>query len=151
MEQTAKKKIVLQSLIFAITFVIAFFGAKYLFSRNKNTPNAMLLEASQEMNKSMPKMIDAETRLDSTSVTDETLNYHYTLIHVHNDSSKASFDQVKLEMASKAQINLDSNPAMQDYRENNIALHYIFKDKEKNEVFDYTVKPKPKPKPKTTN
>lgn len=144
MEQTAKKKIVLQSLIFAITFAIAFFGARYLFSKNKNTPNAMLVEASEEMNKTMPKMIDAETRLDSTSVDHETLNYHYTLINIVSDSSKATFDKVKVEMASKAQVNLDTNPAMKDYRENNISLHYIFKDKEENEVFDYTVKPKTK-------
>jgi len=140
MEKVAKKKIVLQSLIFAITFIIAFFGAKYLFSKNENTPNAMLVEASQEMNKTMPKMIDAETRLDSTSVERETLNYHYTLINMLKDSSKMDFEAVKSTMLKKAQENIDTNPAMKDYRENNISLHYIFKDKEKNKLFDYTVK-----------
>lgn len=140
MEKTAKKKIIVQGIIFVISFGIAFFGANYFFSKNKETPNAMLVEASKEMNQSMPKMVDEATRLDSTSVESSTLNYHYTLINVVKDSSDMDFDLVKQTMTAKAQENLDTNTAMKEYRENEISLHYIFKDKDQNEVFDYTVK-----------
>ncbi|WP_432672835.1 hypothetical protein [Flavobacterium sp. SM2513] len=140
MEKTAKKKIIVQGIIFVISFGIAFFGANYFFSKKKETPNAMLVEASKEMNQSMPKMVDAATRLDSTSVESSTLNYHYTLINVVKDSSDMDFDLVKQTMTAKAQENLDTNTAMKEYRENGVSLHYIFKDKDQNEIFDYTVK-----------
>lgn len=140
MEKKGKNKLIIQGIIFVISFGIAFFGASYFLSKNKDTPNAMLVEASKEMNQSMPKMIDAETRLDSTSVGNETLNYHYTLVNVLKDSSVVDFEDVKSEMMKKAQNNIDTNEAMKEYRENDISLHYIFKDKKQNDVFDYTVK-----------
>lgn len=140
MEKKGKNKLIVQGIIFAISFALAFFGASYFLSKIKNTPNTMLVDASKEMNQSMPKMVDSETRLDSTSVENSTLNYHYTLINIVKDSSDMDFDLVKSTMIKKAQENLDTNSAMKEYRENDISLHYIFKDKEKNQVFDYTVK-----------
>lgn len=140
MENTAKKRVIIQGVIFVVSFALAFFVAKYLFSINKETPNDMLLKASKEMNATMPSMVDAETRLDSASVENLTLNYHYTLINVVKDSSDMDFDLVKKTMTAKAQENLDTNAAMKDYRENAISLHYIFKDKNQSDVFDYTVK-----------
>jgi hypothetical protein len=142
MEKTAKKRIIVQGVIFTVSFAFAFFGAKYLFSNNKDTPNEMLVKNSKEMNKSMPKMLDAQIRLDSTSVENVTLNYYYTLINIDKDSTFLDFETVKSEMIKKAQGNLDTNPVMKEYRENNISLHYILKDKNKKSIFDYTVKNK---------
>lgn len=129
----------LQIVIFVISFAVAYFAVDFFFSKNDSTPNAMLVNVSKEMNKTMPKMLDAETRLDSTSVDNETLNYHYTLVNVSKESAK-NFTEVKERMKVEAQENLDTNAAMKDYRENDISLHYIFTDKEQNLVFDYTVK-----------
>ena len=140
MEKIAKKKIIIQGIIFAISFAIAFFGANYFFSKNKETPNEMLVKASKKMNQSMPKMVDSETRLDSTSVETSILKYHYTLINTVKDSSDMDFDFIKLTMTKKAQVNLDTNAAMKEYRENDVSLQYIFNDKNQNEVFEYTVK-----------
>ncbi len=140
MENTKKKTTAVQIIIFVVSFAIAFFVARYFLSKDDNTPNAMLVEASKEMNQDMPKMLDVETRLDSTSVENTTLNYHYTLVNFPKDSSEVDFENVKSKMMKKAQTNLDTNPVMKEYRENDISLHYIFLDKNKNEVFDYTVK-----------
>lgn len=135
-----KKKIsIAQVIVFVISFVLAYFAAQYFFSKNDSTSNAMLLETTAEMNRSMPKMMDSETRLDSTSVENSTLNYHYTLINIDKDNTVLDFEDVKSEMIKKAQDNLDTNPVMKDYRENNISLQYIFKDKKSNHIFDYTV------------
>ena len=135
-----KKKIsIAQVIVFVISFVLAYFAAQYFFSKNDSTPNAMLLETTAEMNRSMPKMMDSETRLDSTSVENSTLNYHYTLINIDKENTVLDFEDVKSEMIKKAQDNLDTNPVMKDYRENNISLQYIFKDKKNNHIFDYTV------------
>ena len=140
MEKKSSKITPIQIVVFVISFAVAYFAVDYFFSKNDSTPNAMLVNVSKEMNQTMPKMMDSETRLDSTSVANETLNYHYTLINILKDSSEVDFNLVKSEMIQKAQHNLDTNAAMKEYRENDISLHYIFTDKEKNPVFDYTVK-----------
>ncbi len=140
MEKKSNKISPLQIVVFIVSFAVAYFAVDYFFSRNEATPNEMLVTVSKEMNKTMPKMMDAETRLDSTSVENSTLNYHYTLVNVVKDSTEIDLDEVKNTMKSRAQINIDTNEAMKDYRENDISLQYIFVDKEQNKVFDYTVK-----------
>ena len=140
MEKKSSKISPLQIVVFIVSFAVAYFAVDYFFSRNEATPNEMLVTVSKEMNKTMPKMVDAETRLDSTSVENSTLNYHYTLVNVIKDSTEIDLDEVKNTMKSRAQMNIDTNEAMKDYRENDISLQYIFVDKEQNKVFDYTVK-----------
>ena len=139
MEKKSSKITPIQIVVFVISFAVAYFAVDYFLSKNHATPNAMLVKVSKEMNKTMPKMLDAETRLDSTSVNNETLNYHYTLVNVSTDNGE-NFTEIKERMKVEAQENLDTNAAMKDYRENDISLHYIFTDKEQNPVFDYTVK-----------
>ena len=140
MEKKSNKISPLQIVVFIVSFAVAYFAVDYFLSRNEVTPNSMLVTVSKEMNKTMPKMVDAETRLDSTSVKDSTLNYHYTLVNLVKDSTEINLEEVKSTMKSRAQANIDTNVAMKEYRENNISLHYIFTDKEQNPVFDYTVK-----------
>lgn len=130
----------LKIVIFLVSFAVAYFAVDYFLSRNDATPNDMLVGISNEMNKTMPKMIDAETRLDSTSAENSTLNYYYTLVNINKDSTQIDLVEVEETMKSRAQINIDTNEAMKDYRENDISLQYIFLDKEQNKVFDYTVK-----------
>ena len=142
MEKKGKNKLVVQGIIFAVSFAIAFFGANYFFSKKDKTPDAMLLENSLKANKDLPKMLDSETRLDSTSVENSTLKYHHTLINTIKDSSAMDFEVIKMQMSKKAQDNFDTNPVMKDYRENNVTLQYIFNDKNNNEVLEYTIKPK---------
>ena len=140
MEKKSSKISPLQIVVFIVSFAVAYFAVDYFFSRNEATPNEMLVTVSKEMNKTMPKMVDVETRLDSTSVENSTLNYHYTLVNVVKDSTEIDLDEVKNTMKSRAQMNIDTNEAMKDYRENDLSLQYIFVDKEQNKVFDYTVK-----------
>lgn len=139
MEKKSSKITPIQIVVFVISFAVAYFAVDYFLSKNDSTPNAMLVNVSKEMNKTMPKMLDAETRLDSTSVGNATLNYHYTLVNISKDSSE-DFTDIKSRMKAQAQENIDTNAAMKDYRENDISLHYIFTDKEQNPVFNYTVK-----------
>lgn len=137
-----KKKIsVSQIIAFGISFLATYFIVNYFLSKNEPQVDETLVKISKEMNRSLPKMIDVETRLDSTSVGSNKLNYHYTLINIDKDSTILDIEAVKSEMMENAQSNLDTNPVMKEYRENDIALQYIFKDKNKNSIFDYTVKP----------
>lgn len=142
MEKKSKKITPAQIIVFAVSFAAAYFGANYLFSSSDKEPSVMLINASKEMNLTLPKMLDEATRLDSTTVSGLTLNYHYTLVDLLKDNPDIDLDAVKLDMKAKAQDNLDTNPVMNDYRVNNISLHYIFNDEKNNKVFDYTVQPK---------
>lgn len=139
MEKTAKNALIVKSIIFLISFGIAFFAARYFFSKTDKTDNLMLVENSRTANKSLPKMLDSETQLDSTSVENMTLKYHHTLIHTVKDSSDFDVITIKSAMSKKAQDNFDNNPVMKDYRENGISLQYIFNDKRGNEILEYTV------------
>jgi hypothetical protein len=142
MEKDSKKKIVIQVIIFVISFAVSFFVASYFLSSNPKTPNAMLLENSREANRDLPKMLDAETRLDSITVENATLKYHHTLISTLKDSSELDFELIEAGMMKIAQENLDTNPVMKEFRDNDVSLEHIFRDKEKNVVFDYTVRHK---------
>lgn len=141
MEQKVKKITPAQVVIFAISFALAYFAANFFFSSEKE-PSEMLINVSNEMNRTLPKMLDDVTRLDSTTVNEMTLTYHYTLTKLLEKNPEIDLEAVKLEMKAKAQDNLDTNPVMNDYRVNNISLHYTFNDAENNKVFEYTVQPK---------
>jgi len=140
MEKKANNIRLLQVLIFIISFVAAYFVAAYFLDKNEITPNAMLLEHARQENRNLPKMLDAETRLDSLSVENTTLKFHHTLLSTVKDSTELDFELIKEGMMKIAQENLDTNLVMKDYRDNDVSLHYIFIDKNKKEVFDYTVK-----------
>lgn len=139
MELEAKKKIIFQVVLFVAFFAFAFFATNYFLSGKAVTSNAILLEVSRKMNQDLPKMMDVETRLDSTSVEDKTLNYHYTLVNFPKEGTEFDFQNVKLEMIKKAQENLDNSAEMKQYRDNDFSLHYIYVDNNKNPIFDYIV------------
>lgn len=140
MEKKSKKISSIQIIVFIISFIAAYFVANYFFSKEVSSPQTMLLNNSIQANKTMPKMLDSITRLDSTSVDENILKYHHTLINVDKDSTQIDFDGIKMMMTKKSQDNLDTNPVMKDYRENNVYLQYIFNDKNQKEVFEYTVR-----------
>lgn len=142
MEKKSRKITPAQVVIFIVCFALAYFGANYLFSSGEKTASSMLINASKEMNRTLPKMLDSATRLDSSSVKGMTLTYHYTLIKLLEENPEIDLEAVKLDMKDKAQNNLDTNPLMNDYRVNNISLHYNFNDEKNKKVFEYTVKPK---------
>lgn len=140
MEKSSSKKIVLQIVLFLVFFAMAFFATQYILSDKTEKGNSLLIRASKELNAQLPEMLDSDTRLDSTSVENETLKYHYTLVNFPKDNIEVDFDAVKSKMIKKTQDNLDTNPEMKEYRDNNFSLHYIYVDKNKNPVFDYTIK-----------
>ena len=58
-----------------------------------------LVEISTEINKSVPKMIDAETRFDSTTTYSNTLVYNYTIVNI--GSSGVSEQLLKETLGNK--------------------------------------------------
>lgn len=80
------------------------------------------------LNKTCPKMIDAQTRLDSVTVRPhKELVYHYTLIKI----IKNRFDMEAFEgyMKPIMQNQIRTNDALKTYRENKAIMTYSYNDK----------------------
>jgi flagellar biosynthesis/type III secretory pathway M-ring protein FliF/YscJ len=137
--EEGKKKIVTQVVLFIVVFAIAFFGTKYVMS-NLNSSNPELGKAVAEMNKQCPQVIDADTRLDSTSTFEDTFQYHYSLVNFSKEDSKLDVENVKKTIQKLAQENFDINPAMKNFREKQVSLKYTYKDKTGKYLFDFTIK-----------
>jgi hypothetical protein len=139
--EKSKKKLVLQVAIFAITFIVAFFGTQCLM-KSTNSSDKELMKISDDMNKKCPIMVDNETQLDNSEVFDNTLQYNYTLVNVAKND--ASFDSAgaKQFIMKNAQENLDNRPEMKTYREKKISLKYNYKDKNGKTLFDFTINAK---------
>lgn len=105
-----------------------------------NIDRALEITADQ-MNKSAPVMVDAETRLDKTTTApNKTLVYHYTLVNTKKASIQPDVFQTKLRPGVIA--NYKTNAQMKTLRDNNVTLEYQYVDKDGVEVAKFAVSPK---------
>lgn len=139
--EESKKKIILQVVIFAITFMVAFFGTQYLMKGGNSSDNE-LIKISDELNKKCPVMVDSETQLDNSKVFDNTLQYNYTLINVAKNDTTFDSAGAKKFIQKNAQGNLDNRPEMKVYRDKKIALKYNYRDKNGKKLFDFIINSK---------
>ncbi len=137
--EEGKKKLVLQVVIFIVAFAIAFLGTKYIMS-GFQSGDAELKKAVTELNRDTPKLIDRETRLDSVSTFDLTLQYHYSLVNISKGDSKLDNESVSNAIRQSAQENFDTNPEMKNFRDKGVSLKYSYKDKTGQDLFDFTIK-----------
>jgi len=134
------KKLIKQAGIFLIVFIVAFFGTKYLMSKIK--PNYELEKISADINKKGSVMIDAETRLETSSVSGDTLKYIYTLVNVTKEDTTFDGKGAQQFIRTNAQHNLDTDSRMSYYREKKIRLKYLYKDKNGKDLFNFTINTK---------
>ena len=100
----------------------------------------MLMQIAEEMNKSLPMMIDKETRLDATFPgPGNRLTYSYTLINYEKDN----LDITTLRETFRPQLltNYKTHENMKRFRENNVELHYQYKDMHGAFITDISISP----------
>ncbi|MDR9457865.1 MAG: hypothetical protein RI572_10705 [Salegentibacter sp.] len=137
--EKSKRDLIIQTLSFAITFVIAFFAVQYFFFDDKNLEE-QLTDAAREVNNISPKMVDEYSRLDSAStVSDQIFKYHYTLVNM----SKKEVDSDTVEKYIRPGIieNVKTSPDLKDFRDNNITMSYNYYDKNGDFVLHIDVTP----------
>lgn len=137
----SKQNMLKSAVLFVVFFCIAFFGTSYLMG---SKTERRLKEVSEEINQNCPAKVDSETRLDSTSVTGETLNYYYALPNESVAAKTFDVNGAKNFIRSQAQKNYDTNPQMKDMRELGVELHYHYRDGHGTPAFDFSIKPKQK-------
>jgi hypothetical protein len=111
---------------------------KFFFK--KPSIDKALVEMSSEINKSLPMMIDANTRLDNvTALFDKTVLYNYTLIGLE----PASMDTVLVKQILEPQIlnTAKTNPDMKYFRENDVTMKYCYRDEYGNYLFSLVITP----------
>jgi hypothetical protein len=100
-----------------------------------------LFNTANELNKNLPMMGDRDTRWDSTGAEPgNKFIYIYTLVN----HTKDEMDVPTLEKALRPKIiaGYKTSDQMKSFREHNVELHYQYKDKTGEFVFEIVVSPK---------
>jgi hypothetical protein len=124
--------------------ILAIFGLVYivyfLFVR-KASFDDNLKEIALELNKTCPKMIDKETRLDNAlAIKGNIFQYNYTLLNILKDSM--DIELYKASVETSIVNNVITNPDLETFRKNKITLIYNFKDELNNHITRIIVGPK---------
>ncbi|MFM2049204.1 MAG: hypothetical protein RI955_1752 [Bacteroidota bacterium] len=95
---------------------------------DKDAFQKVLVKTAEDMNKSCPQTIDAETRLDNLVALPNELQYNYTLVnYAKADLNVKTFeDNMRPIILNTAK----TNPDLKIFRDNKTTLTYNYKDKE---------------------
>jgi len=92
------------------------------------------------MNKKLPTMFDAETRLDKVAASPGQFTYFFSLPNLTKDNLDLSILQNRLR--ENVTSNYRTNYQLEVDRQNNILMKYQYKDKNGDFLFEIAVSPK---------
>lgn len=109
----------------------------YCSSSNEKV-NHQLSKMANELNKSVPVVLDEHTRLDSVSVTSNNIfQYHYSIINIDNPH------QLLLEQRDQIIGNIEKafmiDKSLQIFTRNNVIIQYIYRDVKINVIDTLTI------------
>jgi len=104
------------------------------------TVDRTLVETANASNKFCPMMIDVDTRLDNVmALPNKLFVYNYTLVNYENGMIDTIVAKSHLEQ--NIVTNVATHPDMQDFREMEVTLKYLYKDKNGKYMFSIIVTP----------
>jgi hypothetical protein len=118
-------------------FVVANVIVKIIFAASDRDPsvnqgsdyvNDFLQEAIDTTNKSLPRMIDSETRFDTSYLSNGAINYKYSLVNYSSDLIDPR--EFKNMMRPSLLNNLCTSEDMQFIRSNDISVIYHYYGKQ---------------------
>lgn len=131
-----------------VILVIAFAGGigkivgksateSYLAGKDNAAIDTALLHAASEINKTLPMMVDAETRLDSTTGINRTIRYNYTMVNY----TVADLDGVSFEKSMKQTLinKVCTTKEMQVFVRNKVPVSFAYYDKKGKQITFITV------------
>lgn len=122
-----------------VVLVLAFNAGKELFSK-QSAFDKVLIQTSDEINKSCPMMIDQETRLDNTdAIPGKILRYNYTLLNL--EKSQINVDTIKKYVDPTILNLVRTSPDLKIFRDNKTTFKYLYKDKIGVFVYELSVTP----------
>ena len=122
--------------IFLITFSLI--NAQKL--KNVDDVDKFLLKIANTVNKTMPMMIDSDTRAETTYILPgKNIHYVYTMINYSvNDLTSGDIEDIKNTLLKQQRNLFKSMPEMKFFRDNDVTINYMYKDKNGYFVFDFS-------------
>ena len=135
-----KKVVIITALAAAIGSVMGSFVYRSLVGGSA-TFDKVLVEASSEMNKNLPMMLDKETRL-VTTIPSPGNNLTYVNILVNYSAAELDTNKLREVLTPGIIANYKTQAGMERFRKQEVVLHYQYKDKDGNFLFEIVVSPK---------
>ena len=99
-----------------------------------------LQKVADQLNKDLPKKIDAETELTRTEAQQALLIYNYRLVNVESGQIEAS--KIDTEVKPKITKTACAEPSIKDtFFKNHVTLRYTYHDKDGGMIGSVDVKP----------
>jgi hypothetical protein len=146
--ETKKKKIsFLSIIIMVISAMVGIFASNYFIESCKSRGPKIgsyewLTEIVNEVNKNFPVMGDEETRCDEAKAIELprlTLAYYYTLINFSRDDIDIEIFEENMKPMLLNDVRTGSH--FKHYRDNNITIAYIYRDKDGIEITSFEFPP----------
>ncbi|MDH3690388.1 MAG: hypothetical protein OEU36_13000 [Gammaproteobacteria bacterium] len=147
---TIKKSVAIALVVMAILIVGSFAGEigkligqsttnRFFEGKREGELDQTLMQTAAQINKQLPTMVDANTRMDSTAGLNKTFRYHYTLV-------KYSVDDVDPKvlaqaMGSKIVNNVCSSKEMRAFVDSGVTVHYAYYGKLGKQITVISVSP----------
>lgn len=127
-----KKKLNIRAIIALVIALAVAILVQYYASKPKTpTLDKQLVEVANEVNKSCPITVDAETQLDNVIVLpNRTFQYNYTLVNLDKNSIDTELlEEFEEYLQSDILNTLKTNPDVEFFRENDVTISYNYKDR----------------------
>ena len=99
----------------------------------------MINQTCADLNKQMPKMVDAATRMDSASAgPDKSIRYRYTIVSSELIDTGHLADKLRPHILDEYR----TNPGLAAFRDNGVTMIYDYFDKSGNALGEFQVGPK---------
>lgn len=99
-----------------------------------------LIKVAEEVNKTLPLMIDSQTRLNSTFGLNNTFTYNYTLVNYTH--SELDIDIFKSKMEIQLKNNYCTSEDMKYFLKKETQVNFSYFDKEGKQITKLSYNPK---------
>ncbi|KAF3977664.1 MAG: hypothetical protein HFP77_05975 [Methylococcales symbiont of Iophon sp. n. MRB-2018] len=123
-----------------LLLILLLFISSHAFSLTTKQINKMLVKISNDLNSTLPKMIDSEIQLTSTWTLNKTLIYRGEFINYAADKITAS--TLREEMTPRLVNTFCTSPELKIYRDNDIKLSYIYFGKNSKHIVSIDISKK---------
>jgi hypothetical protein len=133
-DETKKKSKLPQKIAMIILLVLSANFATRLF--NKPSAEKEIAELVDKTNKTLPKMVNPEIRMDSVGSSANHVRYNMTFVNI--EKNNIDVETLKTDLQRNLLTDLKSNPGMAAFREHHIAMSYSYYDKNKDNLCKLT-------------
>jgi hypothetical protein len=131
--------VMFKAIFFTAVFAVLGLSACGGSAVNENGIDITLLQITEEANKSLPLVIDEQTRLDMIEVLPgNTIKFNTVLFNKANE--EIEIGMFKESMRPAMLSNVKTNPSLDSFRKKGVTFVYRYSDKngEETAVFEYT-------------